>query len=81
MNALGAVSSLLIPEAKDTVTQDTGGTSVGNPNAGANENSINIEYKPITKGDRAGAAIATILLCIGTASMFGWMCMGPGRGL
>lgn len=61
MNALSAVSSLLIRKAEDTVTDDTGGTSSGDPNAGAGSNDeFKVEAKPVTTSDKVGAAFVTV---------------------
>lgn len=76
MDALAAVSSLLIGETPGPVTADTGGTSEGNVNAGSDSNSVLHTNKPITTGDRAGAAILTILILGGSLGMFSWMSLG-----
>jgi mannan endo-1,6-alpha-mannosidase len=75
MNVLAAVSSLLIDEADPPATNTTGGISQGNPNAGGAGNNGQEPLKPITTGDRAGAAILTILILGGAISMFVWMSM------
>ncbi|OTA90413.1 glycoside hydrolase family 76 protein [Hypoxylon sp. CO27-5] len=61
MNVLGALCSLLIDDAKAPVTSNTGGTSVSDPNAGANSPSLQ-EFAPVTTGDRAGAGIVTAVM-------------------
>ncbi|KAI0155407.1 glycoside hydrolase family 76 protein [Hypoxylon sp. FL1284] len=74
MNVLGALSSLLVTNAKEPVTTDTGGTSKGDPNAGQNSPSLP-EPAQIKTGDRAGAGILTALV-LGT--LFGcalWMAL------
>jgi mannan endo-1,6-alpha-mannosidase len=76
MNVLGAVSSLLIGKADNPVTHDTGGTSQGDVNAGSDSDSLVNDNKPITTGDRAGAAILTILILGGSLGMFSWMSLG-----
>lgn len=73
MNVLAAVSSLLIDEAKGPVTNDTGGISKGNPNAGGGRDNGIREPKPLTTADRAGAGILTFLLLGGAVSTFVWM--------
>lgn len=78
MNVLAATSSLLITEAKDTYTQDTGGTSKGDPNAGSESDDLTHPDKPITAGDRAGAGILTAVVLGSAVSMFGWMSTGLG---
>lgn len=72
MNVLAAVSSLLIGNAAPPVTNATGGTSRGNPNAGGKDNGER-PPKPITTADRAGAGIITFLLLGGATGMFVWM--------
>lgn len=76
MDVLGAVSSLLIGSSKGPVTNSTGGTSVGNPNAGGNPNSFEVPVAPITAGDKVGASIVTIILVCSTVSILGWMSIG-----
>ncbi|KAI0595481.1 glycoside hydrolase family 76 protein [Biscogniauxia sp. FL1348] len=77
MDALGAVSSLLIGQSEAPVTNSTGGTSVGDPNAGAGSDSFTNELAPITTGDRAGAGILTALILGSAVGTFGWMSLGP----
>lgn len=76
MNVLAAVSSLLIDEAVGPVTNLTGGTSAGNPNAGSSSDSFNGVVKPATTGDKAGAGILTFILLGMAAGTFGWMSTG-----
>ncbi|KAI5925101.1 glycoside hydrolase family 76 protein [Camillea tinctor] len=77
MDALGAVSSLLIGQSDAPVTNSTGGTSVGDPNAGAGSDSFTGALTPITTGDRAGAGILTVLILGSAVGTFGWMSLGP----
>lgn len=61
MAALEVIQSNLIQHAKAPLTNGTGGTSIGNPNAGAAP--INPEaIKPATRGDRIGAGILTAVI-------------------
>lgn len=77
MNVLAAVSSLLINDVGGPVASDTGGTSKGDPNAGAGTDDVNSRHMaPITTGDKAGATIITILLLGSVCGMFGWMSAG-----
>jgi mannan endo-1,6-alpha-mannosidase len=76
MNVLGAVSSLLVDEAAPPVTNDTGGTSKGDPNAGSHSDNLQREERPVTAGDKAGAGILTVLTLAGAVGTFGWMSMG-----
>jgi len=76
MNVLGAVSSLLIGQALPPLTNATGGTSRGNPNAGSGSNTFDGKRAPPTAGDKAGAGILTFII-LGTAvGTFGWMSTG-----
>ena len=74
MNVLGAVSSLL--SAPAPVTNSTGGTSAGDYSAGQNSDTFMYSPKPLTAGDRAGAAILTILVVVCGAGTFVWMSTG-----
>ncbi|KAI5860285.1 glycoside hydrolase family 76 protein [Durotheca rogersii] len=76
MNVLGAVSSLLVSGSRAPVTSDSGGTSVGDPNAGAGSDSFIRTPTPITTGDRAGAGILTALVLASAIGTFTWMSIG-----
>ena len=78
MNALGAVSALLVGQnGKAPVTNSTGGTSKGNPDAGSqSDTSIGAHNKPVTTADRAGAGIVTFLLSASALGTFVWMGIG-----
>ncbi|KAK3326410.1 glycoside hydrolase [Apodospora peruviana] len=76
MNVLGAVSSLLIGDVKPPVTNSTGGTSIGNPDAGSNSNHFNGFTEPPTTGDKAGAGILTLVILGAAIGTFGWMSTG-----
>ncbi|KAL1878782.1 hypothetical protein VTK73DRAFT_7539 [Phialemonium thermophilum] len=76
MNVLGAVSSLLIDSAKPPVTNMTGGTSKGNPNAGSQSSTFDGEVKPPSTSEKAGAGILTFLLLSGAVTTFSWMSTG-----
>ncbi len=74
MSAIEVVLGNMIQEAKAPVTNSTGGTSTGDPNAGggAPDGSDDgratpggWQYQPINNGDRAGAAICTIIVLFG----------------
>lgn len=74
MSVLGALISLLPePTTSGVLTNTTGGTSKGDPNAGSDLASHLPTLAPITTGDRAGAAIVTAVLVIGGFATFGWM--------
>lgn len=77
MNVLGAVSSLLVDMgASAPVTNSTGGTSVGNNNAGSSSDNFLGATTPATPGDKAGASILTILILVSAVGTFGWMSTG-----
>lgn len=70
------VNMLALEDIKAPVTNGTGGTSVGNPDAGAKSTDNPQAPKPVTGADRAGAGILTTILLVGAAGMFGWMSKG-----
>lgn len=76
MNVLGAVSSLLIDHVDSPVTNSTGGTSVGNNNAGASSDNFRGSKTKATTGDKAGASILTILILATAVGTWGWMSTG-----
>jgi mannan endo-1,6-alpha-mannosidase len=76
MDVLGAVSSLLVASVPAPVTNSTGGTSVGNNNAGSSSDSFMGDSSPPTTGDKAGASILTILVLAAAGGTFGWMSTG-----
>ncbi|KAK0651830.1 family 76 glycosyl hydrolase [Cercophora newfieldiana] len=59
MNALGAVMYTLVNRAVAPVTSDSGGTSLGNPDAGLNLPPMFPEFAPITLGERVAAGFLT----------------------
>jgi mannan endo-1,6-alpha-mannosidase len=76
MNVLSAVSSLLIGKARAPVTNLTGGTSIGDPNAGSKSDDFLRHDIPVTTADRAGAGILTVLILASALGAFGWMSTG-----
>lgn len=63
IDAVNAVIFTLIPAGAAPVTAHSGGTSKGNPNAGNLDPNAGLpHFASITTGDKAGAAIVTILL-------------------
>ena len=64
MSALEVVQSNLIDVSPGPVTQNTGGTSKGDPNAGVTSNigPGDLHQSDITTADRAGAGIMTVLI-------------------
>lgn len=75
MAAMSAVFVNLLPiqAVGAPLTNATGGTSVGNPNAGSQSVANPEALKPATEGDRVGAGILTTLVLVGATGMFGWM--------
>jgi mannan endo-1,6-alpha-mannosidase len=65
MAALEVVQSNLIASARGPVTNQTGGTSVGNPAAGGNDRTPTFDTHGATKADRIGAGFVTAgVLCV-----------------
>jgi len=58
MNALSALMYTLVAKVAGPVTATTGGTSVGNPNAGIPQQNMR-QLTPITTGDRVAAGFLT----------------------
>lgn len=75
MAAMSALFVNLLPleTVAPPVTNATGGTSEGNPDAGAHSVANPEALVPATGGDRAGAGIVTTLVLLGATGMFGWM--------
>ncbi|KAM3505553.1 hypothetical protein MY10362_002875 [Beauveria mimosiformis] len=65
MDALAAVFYNLLPNAKAPATEQDRGTSKGDAGAGSTQAQPLPEPRAITGGDRAGAAILTILITAG----------------
>lgn len=76
MNVLGALTSLLFDLQRNDlggpVTNSTGGTSVGDPNAGEEPDYMK-PHPPPEAGDKAGAAIITVLMLAVMVGVLGWM--------
>ncbi|KAK4142909.1 glycoside hydrolase [Dichotomopilus funicola] len=78
MSALAALSTMLINQQKvlnGPLTNMTGGTSKGDPNAGQRYTGLS-PLKPITTADKAGAGIVTILVLASFLGSVVWMGMG-----
>ena len=75
MAAMSAIFVNLLPleDVAPPVTNATGGTSVGNANAGSQSVADPAAIKPATEGDKVGAGIVTTLILVGATGMFGWM--------
>ncbi|KAG6040910.1 hypothetical protein E4U41_006677 [Claviceps citrina] len=72
MDVLAAVSSLLMENADGPVTNSTGGTSRGNPNAGGRDNG-EVPPRPVTVADRIGAGALTAVVLLAAGGLFIWM--------
>lgn len=75
MAAMSVVFVNLLPlqPVSAPLTNATGGTSQGNPNAGSQSVADPAALKPATEGDKVGAGILTTLVLVGATGMFGWM--------
>ncbi|KAI5925737.1 glycosyl hydrolase family 76-domain-containing protein [Camillea tinctor] len=66
MAAMEVVLANMIQQAKAPVTNSTGGTSVGDPSAGGSDDGrydpVGWQHGSIDGGDRAGAAICTVIV-------------------
>lgn len=76
MGVLSAVASQLIGRAKAPLTHSSGGTSMGNPDAGGNGDDFQRHGRVITVGDKAGASALTLVVLGVACGMFGWMSLG-----
>ncbi|KAL2163587.1 hypothetical protein VTH06DRAFT_5645 [Thermothelomyces fergusii] len=78
MSALAALSTILIEKEKalkGPLTNTTGGTSQGDPNAGQKFEGVE-PPREITAGDRAGASIVTAVVLASFMGSLVWMAMG-----
>ncbi|KAJ4403634.1 hypothetical protein N0V82_010623 [Gnomoniopsis sp. IMI 355080] len=68
MAAMEVVLATMINNSESPVTNSTGGTSVGNPNAGANDIGRDVtsllDLRPITAVDKAWSWILTVMLIV-----------------
>ena len=71
MAALSAVGATLLQRNMAPLSFATGATSESKPNPEATEQ--NTDFKPITTGDKAGAAILTILICAAFIGSMVWI--------
>lgn len=77
MSALSVIQSNLISKVTAPVTNNTGGTSKGNPSAGTGSGTDagNPEVtREIKTSDKVGAGIITALLLLSLLSTLWWMC-------
>ncbi len=79
MSALSIIQANLITKVAAPVTQNSGGTSKGDPSAGTNtggQPTIMLGSsltRKITAGDKAGAGIVTAMICSGLLGSLAWM--------
>jgi mannan endo-1,6-alpha-mannosidase len=73
MNAMSIIYTQLLEDVVTPYTSSTGGSSVGDPNAGASDSAKIPTPKAITSGDRAGAGILTAVIVIGLGGAYGWL--------
>jgi mannan endo-1,6-alpha-mannosidase len=73
MSALEVIQSNLIQQVKVPFTNTTGGTSVGNPNAGSQSVTNPDENTPVTMGDRVGAGFLTTGVIAGVIGGAWWI--------
>ena len=79
MSALSVIQSNLITRVKAPVTQQKGGTSIGNPSAGSqgdHPQTVTDPYEghPVRVVDKAGAGVLTGVVIIGVLGATWWMC-------
>lgn len=55
------------------LTNSSGGTSLGNPDAGSQSVTDPAAITPPTAADRAGAGILTTVVLVSVTGFFGWM--------
>ena len=72
MGALAVIGSALINGSMAPLSKATGAQSESKPDTGVRETSTK-EFNPITTGDRAGAAILTILMSAVVIALPVWL--------
>lgn len=75
MSALEVIQSNLIQQVQGPLTNTTGGTSEGNPNAGSNSATTVSKLSPsaITTGDKVGAGFLTGVVLVGVVGGAWWI--------
>jgi mannan endo-1,6-alpha-mannosidase len=73
MAAMEVIQSLLYTQATGPATQNNGGISTSDPDAGAGESQTPITFNAVTTGDKAGASILTIIVLVGIIVGAWWM--------
>jgi mannan endo-1,6-alpha-mannosidase len=75
MSALAIVGASLVTPDMAPLSQERGAQSTSDPTSGLTNNGPET-LKPITDGDRAGAAILTILVCVSLVGTMVWIVIG-----
>lgn len=73
MSALEVIQSLLIDQVSGPLTNETGGTSRGDYNAGTGSNADPEAFDTITTGDKVGAGFLTLFVLVGLIGGGVWM--------
>jgi len=73
MAAMEVFQSSLISKVEGPLTNATGGTSVGDPNAGSQSGQSPLQLEAVTTGDKAGAGILTTIILAGILGGSWWM--------
>lgn len=75
MSALEVFQSNLIDHSEGPVTEDTGGTSQGDPSAGTSSDigPADLHKEIVTTADKAGAAILTVMVIFLVVGSAWWM--------
>lgn len=75
MSALAVIGASMMDPSMAPLSQESGATSESNPTSGLTHNGPE-DFKDITDGDRAGAAILTILVCVSLVGTMVWIVIG-----
>ena len=75
MSALAIVGASLMEPDMAPLSADRGAQSESDPTAGMTHNGPE-DLEPITDGDRAGAAIFTIIICVSFVGAMVWIVLG-----
>lgn len=79
MSALSALSYVLVDNVRPPFTNETGGTSKGDPGAGkSNEDKLQV-FSPLTIGDRVGAGFLTTFILAGIIGGTAFVAMGSNE--
>jgi len=76
MSALEVMQNLLVDQVAGPVGEKTGGVSKNDPAAGSNPGPLQVEFDPISTGDKAAAAILTIVVVVALLAGSFWLLNG-----